>query len=102
LALEARPEAIGAFNIASGRPRTVGELAAELAAVSGGPEPEVTGEFRLGDVRHVYASAERAREQLGFEAEIPFDAGVAAFASAPLRSAARVRAGAAADRGIAS
>jgi dTDP-L-rhamnose 4-epimerase len=102
LALEPRAEATGAFNIASGRPRTVGELAAELAGVSGGPEPEVTGEFRLGDVRHVYASAERARERLDFEAGIPFEAGVAAFASAPLRSVARVGAEAPAGRGIGS
>jgi dTDP-L-rhamnose 4-epimerase len=45
----------------------------------------VTGEFRLGDVRHVFASTDSAREQLGFVANEDFTAGVAEFATAPLR-----------------
>jgi dTDP-L-rhamnose 4-epimerase len=86
LALTA-PEAVpGAFNVASGTPRTVGDLARALARASGtGLEPEVTGEFRLGDVRHVFASAERARDVLGFAAAVAFEDGVTEFATAPLR-----------------
>jgi dTDP-L-rhamnose 4-epimerase len=49
----------------------------------------VSGEFRLGDVRHVFASTERAREELGFEAEVPFHEGVAEFTAAPLREPAQ-------------
>ena len=45
----------------------------------------VPGEFRAGDVRHVVASPERARAELGFTAEVSFDDGVRAFATAPLR-----------------
>ncbi len=90
LALEASGE--GAFNIASGEPRTIGDMANVLAAAFGvGTDalvPVVTGEYRLGDVRHVVASPERARELLGFEAVVPFAAGVAAFATAALRDAA--------------
>ena len=78
----------GAFNVCSGRPRSVGELAAELARAMAGPAPRVTGEFRLGDVRHVFASPALAAERLGFEAVVPFAAGVAEFAAAPLRAAA--------------
>lgn len=85
LALDAAPEIGGTFNVASGTPRSVGEMASELARAFGGPEPHVTGEFRLGDVRHVFASAERAAQHLGFEAEVPFSEGVAEFATAPLR-----------------
>ena len=45
------------YNVASGKPHTVGEMAAALAgAFGGGLEPVVTGEYRLGDVRHVVAS----------------------------------------------
>ena len=88
LAIEAPSGVAGAFNIASGTPRSVGDLARELARAIDGPEPRVSGEFRLGDVRHVFASAARAREQLGFKAEIGFADGVASFAAAPLRSAA--------------
>jgi dTDP-L-rhamnose 4-epimerase len=87
LALEASADVSGPFNIASGTPRTVGELASELARATGGPEPLVTGEFRLGDVRHVFASAVRARERLGFEARVGLADGVAEFARAPLREA---------------
>jgi len=77
----------GTFNIASGRPRSVGDMARSLAAAMGGGshEPEVTGEFRLGDVRHVFASTDLARAGLGFEAEIGFEDGMAEFATAPLR-----------------
>ena len=85
------PEPItGAFNVCSGQPRTVGAMARALhaAAAPGTPEPIVTGEYRLGDVRHVFASAERARDVLGFTATEAFDAGMAEFAHAPLRAAA--------------
>ena len=74
-----------AYNIASGRPATVGELAAALAVAFGGPEPVVTGEFRLGDVRHVVASPARAAAELGFTAGIGLPDGVAEFAHAALR-----------------
>ena len=60
LAIEAPAELDGAFNIASGWPRTIGDLATGLADAIGGPRPEITGEFRLGDVRHVFAATERA------------------------------------------
>ncbi|HEV2815353.1 MAG TPA: NAD-dependent dehydratase, partial [Solirubrobacteraceae bacterium] len=73
------------FNGCSGTPRTVGDLARELARAADGPEPMVTGEYRLGDVRHVFACAERARDVLGFEAAIPFADGVDEFARAALR-----------------
>jgi dTDP-L-rhamnose 4-epimerase len=43
------------FNVASGRPSTVGQLAEALTDALGGPRPKVTGEFRVGDVRHVVA-----------------------------------------------
>ena len=49
--------ALAPYNVASGEPHTVGDLARELAAACDGPEPVVTGQYRLGDVRHVVASA---------------------------------------------
>jgi dTDP-L-rhamnose 4-epimerase len=81
------PEPVpGAFNVASGTPHTVLEMAAALgAAYDGAAEPVVTGEWRGGDVRHVVASAERAAAVLGFRAEEDFEAGMQEFARAPLR-----------------
>jgi dTDP-L-rhamnose 4-epimerase len=86
-ALEATGSASGfrAYNIASGRPATVGEMAAALSVAIGGPEPVVTGEFRLGDVRHVVASPARAAAELGFTAGIDLPTGLADFAHATLR-----------------
>jgi dTDP-L-rhamnose 4-epimerase len=84
------PGALRAFNVGSGVPRTVGEMAQALAAACGGREPVVTGEYRLGDVRHITASSERARRELGWRARIGFQEGVAAFALAPLRERAAV------------
>jgi dTDP-L-rhamnose 4-epimerase len=73
------------YNIASGEARTVGEMATTLARVFGGPDPVVTGSYRLGDVRHVVASAQKAADELGFRAEVSFGQGVKEFATAPLR-----------------
>ncbi|GAB3232135.1 NAD-dependent epimerase/dehydratase family protein [Glycomyces halotolerans] len=76
----------GAANIASGRPHSVGDMARALAAgFTDAPAPVVTGEYRLGDVRHVVASPELAAEALGFRAETGFAEGMAAFAHDPLR-----------------
>jgi dTDP-L-rhamnose 4-epimerase len=82
------------YNVASGEPHTVGEMASALAAAFGGSggsgsiEPVVTGEYRLGDVRHIVASPDGAARDLGFRAQTRFADGMAEFASAPLREPA--------------
>ena len=81
------PGTLTAYNIASGTPHTVGEMASALAEAFGGPAPVVTGEFRLGDVRHVVASPEKAQAQLGFTAAVAFADGMKELATAPLRVA---------------
>ena len=84
IALTADEPVAGAFNVASGRPRTVAEMADALAdaAGRGAPRPRVTGEFRLGDVRHVFASAQRASACLGFQAREGFHAGMRELSAA--------------------
>ncbi|WP_345351555.1 NAD-dependent epimerase/dehydratase family protein [Actinoallomurus liliacearum] len=82
LALESQPgpREPRAYNIASGRPHTVGEMAAALANTYGGPDPVVTGDYRLGDVRHIVAEPGRAAAELGFRASVRFEDGMAEFA----------------------
>ncbi|MER7767170.1 NAD-dependent epimerase/dehydratase family protein [Kitasatospora sp. NPDC096140] len=75
-----------AYNVGSGEVRTVGEMARALADAYGGPAPVVTGQYRLGDVRHITADSSRLREELGWRARVPFGAGMAEFAAAPLRA----------------
>ena len=84
--------ALRCYNVASGEPHTVGEMAFALAAAFGDIEPVVTGEYRLGDVRHIVASPEGAARDLGFRAQTRFASGMAEFARAPLREPALARA----------
>jgi dTDP-L-rhamnose 4-epimerase len=65
---------VGPLNVASGEPRTVLDLA---RAICDGTdlEPVVVGGGRLGDVRHVVASPDRAATRLGFRAVEPFSPG---------------------------
>ncbi len=85
---EARTGGLRCYNVASGEPHTVGEMASALAAAFGGIEPMVTGEYRLGDVRHIVASPDGAARDLGFRAQTRFAEGIAEFAKAPLREPA--------------
>jgi dTDP-L-rhamnose 4-epimerase len=81
-ALERHDEGVRAFNVGSGTPRTVGEMAAALAAAVDGPAPRVTGEYRLGDVRHITADSSRARIELDWAPRVGFEEGLSALAHA--------------------
>lgn len=84
-AIERAGPGFAAYNVCSGRPRTIGDMARALASAASGPEPVVTGRFRLGDVRHIVADPDLAHKELGFHAEIGFSEGMTEFATAPLR-----------------
>jgi dTDP-L-rhamnose 4-epimerase len=58
-------------------------MAAELARAMNGPAPVVTGAYRLGDVRHITASSERIRADLGWRSGVDFADGMAEFALTP-------------------
>ena len=74
-----------AFNVCSGQPVSILDVATELTRARGGKPPEVTGQYRSGDVRHIVASPARAAEVLGFRAAIRPEQGLGEFAFAPLR-----------------
>ncbi len=78
LALEVPAAAGHVFNVGSGRSTTVLEVARRLAAVLGRDDvaPEVTGRYRVGDIRHCFADISRARAVLGYEPRVDFDAGL--------------------------
>ncbi|CAN5376123.1 NAD-dependent epimerase/dehydratase family protein [soil metagenome] len=78
-----------AYNVASGHPVSILDVAERVAqGTSSGADlaPEVTGGYRLGDVRHIVASPQRAAEELGFVAEILPEQGLPEFATVPLRA----------------
>ncbi|MEU3229723.1 NAD-dependent epimerase/dehydratase family protein [Nocardiopsis alba] len=88
-ALEALPDreegGLSALNTGSGTPHTIGEMALALADAHGGPAPVVTGEYRLGDVRHITASSDRLKRELSWRPRIGFAEGMAEFARSDLR-----------------
>lgn len=83
---EAPPDSYAAYNVASGHPVSIRDVADLVGRGAATPiAPEVTGRYRLGDVRHIVASPDLAREELGFTAEVAPVAGLPAFATEPLR-----------------
>jgi dTDP-L-rhamnose 4-epimerase len=77
LALESERANGQVFNIGTGRPTSVLDVARVLANRLGRDiEPEVVGKYRAGDIRHCYANIYKARDLLGFEAEVGFEDGM--------------------------
>ena len=71
------------LNIGSGRSFTVREVAEKIALATGHARlaPEITGKYRMGDVRHCFADIGRARDLLGYEPEVPFEVGMSELAT---------------------
>jgi dTDP-L-rhamnose 4-epimerase len=66
-----------AFNVGSGCASRVEDVATLLARTLGRPiEPERTGRYRVGDIRHCVADLTRARTELGYEPRTTMAAGV--------------------------
>ncbi|MHC9290978.1 NAD-dependent epimerase/dehydratase family protein [Mycobacterium sp. LTG2003] len=84
-AVEAGLDGFNAFNVCSGRPISIMDVATQLCEVRGAPAPVVTGQYRTGDVRHIVADPARAAEVLGFRAAVDPSDGLTEFAFAPLR-----------------
>jgi dTDP-L-rhamnose 4-epimerase len=80
LACEKHAIGVRAFNVGSGTPRTVGEMAAALANALKGPSPVVTGQYRLGDVRHITADSSRLKEELDWRPNVNFEEGMGELA----------------------
>jgi dTDP-L-rhamnose 4-epimerase len=72
----------GAFNVGSGRPVTVREVAQTLARVLGvDAEPKITGRYRVGDIRHCFADIQRARRAFGYEPRVSLERGMTELVS---------------------
>jgi dTDP-L-rhamnose 4-epimerase len=81
LALEQDAADGHAVNVGSGESVTVTEIALKLGKVLGvGREPEVTGTFRSGDIRHCFADITLARELLGYRPAVALEDGMTQLA----------------------
>jgi len=68
-----------AINVGTGNPQTIGGIANTLIDLYGNEDevdPEVTNEFRAGDIRHCYAETETAENLLNFEPQVSFEEGM--------------------------
>lgn len=83
LALESPRAANEIFNIGSGNPHPLWEVAGMMARVLGksGIEAEVTGLYRKGDIRHCFADISKARERLGYEPGVSLEQGLHEWAA---------------------
>lgn len=82
LALEV-PEAVDrVFNVGSGQHFTVREIGERLSRILGreGIQPEITGKYRTGDIRHCFADISLAKRVLGYSPRINFDDGLTELA----------------------
>ncbi|HCM38511.1 MAG: nucleoside-diphosphate-sugar epimerase [Bdellovibrionales bacterium GWB1_52_6] len=78
LALEG-PQAVDhAFNIGSGEQITIQEVALRMAEAMGKPHlvPEITGQYRVGDIRHCFADISLARTLLGYRPRVSMESGM--------------------------
>lgn len=65
------------FNIGSGNQYTISQISQKLAGVMNKDlQPEITGKYRMGDIRHCFANTQKAREILNFEPNIAFEDGL--------------------------
>jgi dTDP-L-rhamnose 4-epimerase len=82
LALETEGAAGQVFNIGSGQALTIREVAARMARILGRDiTPEITGEYRAGDIRHCTADIGLARRVLGYRPKFELDAGLEQLAA---------------------
>ena len=75
--LDAGEVETGAYNVCTGRPLEVRQVAEVLAERLGVEiAPEIVGRYRTGDIRHCVGDPSRARAALGFEARTRFEEGL--------------------------
>jgi dTDP-L-rhamnose 4-epimerase len=83
LAMEVPAARDQVLNVGSGRQYTILEIARSMAEVLGreNVEPEITGKYRVGDIRHCFADITLARRILGFEPKVQLEQGLIELAS---------------------
>jgi dTDP-L-rhamnose 4-epimerase len=82
LALEVEEAAGEVFNVGSGKAWSVCDVARQMGEIMGRTSlrPEITGKYRVGDIRHCYADIGRAQQLLGYAPEVAFHQGLSELA----------------------
>ena len=67
----------GSFNVGSGQPITIKQIAKSIAKLCNkNIEPVITGQYRKGDIRHCFADITKIRQKLGYEPKVSFEDGM--------------------------
>lgn len=82
LALETPEAAYDVFNVGSGNAYTINEIAEKMSNVMGKEHitPEITGKYRVGDIRHCFSDISKAKQVLGYEPQVSLEEGLIALA----------------------
>jgi dTDP-L-rhamnose 4-epimerase len=82
LAMERPAAAYKVLNVGGGRPYTIRQVANMMAEAMGKPEvePEITGKYRVGDIRHCFADIRQAQKVLGYEPRVTLEQGLGELA----------------------
>jgi dTDP-L-rhamnose 4-epimerase len=77
-AIEVSDAAGQVFNIGGAAPRTIRDIAEQLARELGAPalEPDITGTYRMGDIRHCFADCSLANRVMGWKPEVELNQGL--------------------------
>lgn len=83
LALEVPAAAGQVFNIGSGQQYSIRTIAEQMSRVLGQEaiQPEITGQYRVGDIRHCFADISKARQILGYEPQVTLSEGLVELAT---------------------
>ena len=83
LALEKPGPVDRVFNIGSGQCYRVQDIAEQMAQILGKEniKPEITGQYRVGDIRHCFADVSAAKTVLGYEPSVALGDGLAELAA---------------------
>jgi dTDP-L-rhamnose 4-epimerase len=83
LALEHETVSDQVFNVASGIPISIADVAIRIARTIGKPNlaPEITNRYRAGDIRHCFGDISRAQSVLGYTPHVSFEKGLTILAA---------------------
>tara|TARA_B100001559_G_scaffold320892_1_gene334740 strand:+ start:3305 stop:4435 length:1131 start_codon:yes stop_codon:yes gene_type:complete len=71
---------VGIYNVGTGKPTSVYQIAEMIVKyLNSNSDLKITGEYRLGDIRHNYADLEKAEKELGFTPIIDIEDGLKNF-----------------------
>ena len=64
------------FNIGTGKAISLFEVANIMTQQLQGPDLQVTGQYRVGDIRHCFADISKAIKHLGYQPKVTFEQGI--------------------------